>query len=150
MLQKLCWMGHVLCCAGSACWHQTPWRRLKSPCIQKTPVHRPQAHDPCGSVLAELNFVSFHLSSKIWERDLVDEELNTLVSQFAGVARVTYSRGMSIISLICNVERTSQILERVGLHALFLRYCAPARSCSGEGLHFLRLATTHPPDPGAG
>lgn len=28
-------------------------------------------------------------------------------------AQVSYTRGMSIISLICNVQRTSEILERV-------------------------------------
>ena len=27
--------------------------------------------------------------------------------------QVSYTRGMSIISLICNVQRTSEILERV-------------------------------------
>jgi aspartokinase len=29
------------------------------------------------------------------------------------VPQVSYTRGMSIISLICNVQRTSEILERV-------------------------------------
>ncbi len=32
---------------------------------------------------------------------------------FDGIAKASYRRGMSIISLICNVQRTSEILERV-------------------------------------
>ncbi|KAL3149573.1 hypothetical protein ABBQ32_002349 [Trebouxia sp. C0010 RCD-2024] len=53
--------------------------------------------------------------SKMWSRDLVDAELDALVSAFKakGIARVSYKRAMSCVSLICNVEKTSQILERV-------------------------------------
>lgn len=53
--------------------------------------------------------------SKMWSRDLVDAELDALVSAFKakGIARVNYKRAMSCVSLICNVEKTSQILERV-------------------------------------
>ena len=51
----------------------------------------------------------------MWSRDLVDAELDALVSAFKakGIARVSYKRAMSCVSLICNVEKTSQILERV-------------------------------------
>ncbi|EFN54755.1 hypothetical protein CHLNCDRAFT_134660 [Chlorella variabilis] len=50
--------------------------------------------------------------AKIWERDLIAEELEGLMQDFEGVAKAHYRRGMAIISLICNVQRTSQILER--------------------------------------
>ena len=45
----------------------------------------------------------------------MDAELDALVSAFKakGIARVNYKRAMSCVSLICNVEKTSQILERV-------------------------------------
>lgn len=49
----------------------------------------------------------------LWERDLIDEELDALMVAFAGIATASYRRGMSILSLICNVQRTSEILERV-------------------------------------
>eukprot|EP00890_Picochlorum_soloecismus_P004047 jgi/Picsp_1/4643/NSC_02013-R1_precursor monofunctional aspartokinase len=49
----------------------------------------------------------------LWERDLIDEELESLMKAFTGVAKTSYRRGMSILSLICNVKRTSEILERV-------------------------------------
>lgn len=48
----------------------------------------------------------------LWERDLITEELDTLMSDFGGIAKAQYRRGMAIISLICNVQRTSTILER--------------------------------------
>lgn len=51
----------------------------------------------------------------LWERDLIEEELQHLMHEFDGMANASYRRGMSIISLICNVQRTSLILERVGL-----------------------------------
>lgn len=49
----------------------------------------------------------------LWERDLIDEELEALMDAFKGVAKTSYRRGYSILSLICNVTRTSEILERV-------------------------------------
>jgi aspartate kinase len=49
---------------------------------------------------------------RIWERDLIAEELEGLMQDFEGVAKAHYRRGMAIISLICNVQRTSEILER--------------------------------------
>ena len=51
--------------------------------------------------------------SRLWTRSLIDAELDALVACFEGIARVSYQKAMSIISLICNVERTSEILERV-------------------------------------
>eukprot|EP00884_Botryococcus_braunii_P010481 jgi/Botrbrau1/19434/Bobra.0338s0057.1 len=51
--------------------------------------------------------------SKFWDRDLIDEELEGLKRSLSHVATVSVHRGYSIISLICNVDRTSQILERV-------------------------------------
>ena len=49
----------------------------------------------------------------LWERDLIDEELEALMEAFKGVAKTSYRRGYSILSLICNVKKTSEILERV-------------------------------------
>ena len=49
----------------------------------------------------------------LWERDLIEEELEGLMVAFDGWANASYRRGMSILSLICNVKRTSAILERV-------------------------------------
>lgn len=48
----------------------------------------------------------------LWERDLIAEELETLMADFDGIAKSSYRRGMAIVSLICNVRRTSTILER--------------------------------------
>lgn len=44
----------------------------------------------------------------------LEERMGRLVYEFeaAKVAQVTYRTGLSIISLICNVERTSTILQR--------------------------------------
>ena len=35
------------------------------------------------------------------------------MADFEGIAQAHYRRGMAILSLICNVQRTSEILERV-------------------------------------
>lgn len=45
----------------------------------------------------------------------MDAELDALVAAFKakGIARVSYQRSMACVSLICNVQRTSEILERV-------------------------------------
>lgn len=45
----------------------------------------------------------------------MDAELDALVAAFKakGIARVKYQRAMACVSLICNVQRTSEILERV-------------------------------------
>jgi hypothetical protein len=55
---------------------------------------------------------------RIWERELIEEEVQSLMAAFSGFARVSCTHSVSIISLICNVARTSAILERVS--ALFL------------------------------
>lgn len=70
----------------------------------------------------------------MWSRDLVDAELDALVAAFKakGIARVNYKRAMSCVSLICNVEKTSQILERVS---------HPSWSCVAcTGAHLLRVS----------
>ena len=56
--------------------------------------------------------------AKMWSRDLV-QELDALVSEFEeiGIARVTVTTGHSLISLIGNVERNNEIMER-GFRAL--------------------------------
>ncbi|CAL5225186.1 g7969 [Coccomyxa viridis] len=51
--------------------------------------------------------------SKIWERDLIEEEIQSLMSAFGDFAKVSCTHNVSIISLICNVAKTSSILERV-------------------------------------
>ena len=52
--------------------------------------------------------------SKLWERDLAKEELEKLKQDFEndGIANVAVSSGHSIISLIGNVERNNEIMER--------------------------------------
>ena len=55
---------------------------------------------------------------QLWSRGLVDSELEALVAAFEGIARASYQKNVSIISLICNVQRTSHILERVRLTGL--------------------------------
>lgn len=58
--------------------------------------------------------VSFTLDpSKIWTKDVVDIELTSTIEEFKELAEVTIRNGVSIISLICNVEKSSLILERV-------------------------------------
>ena len=42
----------------------------------------------------------------------MDYEMEALLRSFEGTARVSCQHGMSIISLICNVARTSEILEQ--------------------------------------
>lgn len=52
--------------------------------------------------------------AKLWSRDLVKEELDSLVQDFEenGIARVKCTTGHSLISLIGNVERNNEIMER--------------------------------------
>lgn len=52
-------------------------------------------------------------SAKLWSRDLIAEELQHLANRFEGVARVKVASGVSILSLICNAARSSEILKRV-------------------------------------
>ena len=83
--------------------------------------------------------------SKLWDRQLMDYEMEALMRSFEGTARVSCQHGMSIISLICNVARTSEILEqaRPAAAALALRY--PPELCLSrllavpavQGLNFI-------------
>jgi len=50
--------------------------------------------------------------AKLWSRDLIPLELDALVNEFRNVARVNVHRDRCIISLIGNVDRTSEILQR--------------------------------------
>ena len=52
--------------------------------------------------------------AKLWSRGLVKEELEALVRDFEenGIARVNYTTGNSLVSLIGNVERNKEIMER--------------------------------------
>ena len=61
----------------------------------------------------------------MWTRALIDSELDALITAFhaKGIANASYTRGQSIISLICNVKRTSEILERVSWLVLYMWYC---------------------------
>lgn len=52
-------------------------------------------------------------SSKLWSRGLIAEELDNLALRFKGVAEVEVQSGVSIISLICNAQRSSEILKQV-------------------------------------
>lgn len=54
-------------------------------------------------------------SGKLWSRELIDEELDHLAGRFEGQATVDVRKGLSIISLICDASRSSQILKQVGL-----------------------------------
>ena len=47
-----------------------------------------------------------------WEQETVDAELDELLESLEFVAKASYRRHMSIISIICNIQRTSEILER--------------------------------------
>lgn len=49
----------------------------------------------------------------VWQRDLVDEELEALSEELKGFADVSFRRNVSIVCLICDVTRTSIVLERV-------------------------------------
>ena len=74
----------------------------------------------------------------LWERDLIEEELQSLMHHFDGIATASYRRGMSIISLICNVQRTSQILERVSEASLYPACCLPV--CTSMISRLLNMA----------
>ncbi|KAM0950254.1 putative aspartate kinase [Dioscorea sansibarensis] len=51
--------------------------------------------------------------SKLWTRDLIQQELDHMVEELEKIAVVRLLRNKSIISLIGNVERSSLILEKV-------------------------------------
>jgi len=54
-------------------------------------------------------------AARLWERDLVEPELDALAAALgatAGAAAVSITRGVGCVSLICDVGRTAPILER--------------------------------------
>lgn len=51
---------------------------------------------------------------QVWSEAEVDEELNGLVYELGRIASVGVRTNMACISLICNVKRTSEILQQVG------------------------------------
>ena len=67
--------------------------------------------------------------SKLWDRELMDYEMEALLRSFEGTARVSCQHGMSIISLICNVVRTSEILEQARPSAAALALQSPLELC---------------------
>ena len=50
--------------------------------------------------------------ARLWDRDLVDSELEALLASLSSVATVNATVGVGCVSLICNVARTATILER--------------------------------------
>jgi aspartate kinase len=85
-------------------------------------------------------------SARMWSRDLIAEELSHLASRFEGIAKVKVASGVSILSLICNAARSSEILKRVRAPLLWPwcstlepRHCA--RPSCGHGAALLNLST---------
>lgn len=76
------------------------------------PPHQPQGISVDVVATSEVSVSATLDPARVWDRDLVDQELEALVAAFAGVARASVRRGVAIVSIICNVERTSEILER--------------------------------------
>jgi aspartate kinase len=52
-----------------------------------------------------------------WHDGEVGEELDKLVYDLEKIANVRVRQGSAIVSLICNVGRTSEILERVSVES---------------------------------
>jgi aspartate kinase len=72
--------------------------------------------------------------ARLWSRELIAEELDHLARRFEGVAKVKVASDVSIISLICNAARSSEILKRV---------CPPATlGCLCARLDKVGVATT--------
>ncbi len=51
--------------------------------------------------------------AKLWSRSLIDTELGRLREELANIATVSVTPEHAVLSLICNVERSNEILERV-------------------------------------
>lgn len=64
----------------------------------------------------------------------MDYEMEALMRSFEGTARVSCQHGMSIISLICNVARTSEILEQARPSAAALALRSPPELCLSRSL----------------
>ncbi len=63
---------------------------------------------------------------KVFQDEDGEEELDTLAHELHKIAEVSYRKGLAIISLICNVEKTSAILQRVSAAAGWLAWAHPA------------------------
>jgi len=71
----------------------------------------------------------YYLScSRLWSRSLIDAEFDALIACFEGIAKVSLQQNMSILSLICNVEKTSEILERVRPHISPANFITPGHN----------------------
>lgn len=57
-----------------------------------------------------------------------DDELSQVQSDLDKMAAVSFRKGLAIVSLICNVQKTSEILMRVSL------------LCSGHRIHYKPLS----------
>ena len=82
--------------------------------------------------------------ARMWSRDLVEEELQHLQAQLKGIANVEVKRGVSIVSLICNVEKSSVILHRVRAQPGFrtvpnLPVKSPRKSASADNVYELKV-----------
>lgn len=51
--------------------------------------------------------------TKYWTRELLDHELHLLQEDIKDIGKVKVQKNYSIISLICNVKRSSEVLEKV-------------------------------------
>ena len=98
-------------------WRRGMWGDRGSGACTRRPERRPVPgrylrlrHLPFQSI----TYSGWALARRtLWERDLIESELEALMGAFSGIASASYRRGMSILSLICNVQKTSTILERV-------------------------------------
>ena len=84
--------------------------------------------------MSEANIAWRTRGSKLWDRQLMDYEMEALMRSFEGTARVSCQHGMSIISLICNVARTSEILEQARPSAAPLALRSPPELCRSRSL----------------
>ena len=50
--------------------------------------------------------------ARMWDRDLVEEELQSLLTALSAVASVRATMGVACVSLVCDVSRSAPILER--------------------------------------
>eukprot|EP00898_Chlorokybus_atmophyticus_P007665 jgi/Chlat1/78/Chrsp1S00209 len=50
--------------------------------------------------------------AKLWSRSLIQQELDNLLERFQNIAQVRLQQHKAIISLICNIQRSSEVLEK--------------------------------------
>lgn len=78
--------------------------------------------------------VSLTLDPKrIWSDGEADEEVDRLVYDLGQIANTKVTKESAIVSLICNVQRTSEILQRVRRRCLFCAGRAGWRRARGGG-----------------